>query len=429
MSSKSDSWFKAKKYLHFDTPVGLKKSKKIVSSPDKVAIHSFYPLIRYNIEPKKIKKDPVTKKVFFERKKPRPISYSSHMDSKIYAYYASLLLDLYEKKVLDFGLDENILAFRKSIGCNIKFSKKVFDDIKYKSPCVATALDFSGFFDTLDHKKLKNNWCSILNERKLPKDHYNIYKNIISGDFVDKEELYKALGIPKNNSKKGRKRLCEPVGFRNKVRKKGLIKSNSNDFGIPQGTAISALLSNIYMLDFDRKMKFMSELRGGKYYRYCDDMIFIIPKDNSFDVQSWVEYLIDKDTVKINPKKTEVRKFFNNNGRVFCDLPLQYLGFEFDGAHVSIRSSSIARYQDRMRRGFKLAIKTRNKHNRIRMKENKPEEKIYKKKLFSRYTHLGKRNFIRYGLRAADIMDSDTIRGQLKKEWRRFQDEMEKANY
>ena len=71
---------------------------------------------------------------------------------------------------------------------------------------------------------------------------------------------------------------------------------------------------------------------------------------------------------------------------------------------------------------MRLARKTMIKYNLIRVKKGQPEKNLYKKKLYSRYTHLGKRNFVTYGIRAAKKMDSKSIRKQLKPLWNRLND-------
>ena len=69
---------------------------------------------------------------------------------------------------------------------------------------------------------------------------------------------------------------------------------------------------------------------------------------------------------------------------------------------------------------------TMRKYNDIRAMKGADEKALYKKKLYSRYTHLGGRNFITYGLRAANKMESNTIKKQLKPLWRRFHEELDK---
>lgn len=66
------------------------------------------------------------------------------------------------------------------------------------------------------------------------------------------------------------------------------------------------------------------------------------------------------------------------------------------------------------------------KYNTIRHGNGQPERALFKRKLYSRYTHLGKRNFITYGIRAANKMESYSIRRQLKPLFKRFNDEINK---
>jgi Reverse transcriptase (RNA-dependent DNA polymerase). len=49
--------------------------------------------------------------------------------------------------------------------------------------------------------------------------------------------------------------------------------------GIPQGTSISAVLANVYMIDFDKKVCALLKNLGGMYRRYSDDFIIVIPKE------------------------------------------------------------------------------------------------------------------------------------------------------
>ena len=47
---------------------------------------------------------------------------------------------------------EKLLALGKN---NIEFANNAFEEIKRRKHCVAIALDISGFFDNLDHQRLK----------------------------------------------------------------------------------------------------------------------------------------------------------------------------------------------------------------------------------------------------------------------------------
>ncbi len=123
-------------------------------------------------------------------------------------------------------------------------------------------------------------------------------------------------------------------------------------------------------------------------------------------------------------KGAELRTFTVKKGSLTADRPLQYLGFLFDGVNVYLRSTSLARYSERMRKGVSLAKATMRKRNKLRMKRGEKTKSLFKNKLYRKYSHLGSRNFITYGLRAADVMESNTIKKQLKPLWGNLQKEM-----
>lgn len=425
MPFKHPAWYRSRGYLHFDLPIGYRKAKAIVTSPERVASHAFYPLINYTLTADKITKDPESHKLI-NKPKHRPIAYAAHIDSHIYAYYSKKLTKAYECDLNARGLGDSVLAFRSLGKSNIEFAKETFDHIRDFGVCGVVGLDISGFFDNLDHSIIKEKWAGILGVSSLPNDHFNVFKSITKWSSVNRDELYHHLGVSKNNPKNCRYRVCEPGQFRKTVRGGGLISKNMGMKGIPQGSPISALLSNIYMIDFDQEVHEMMTELGGHYYRYCDDMLLIVPLEWRDKVAGEVVKKIKALKIEINPNKTEIRTFKRENGQLLADKPLQYLGFLFDGQQVTIRSAALARYSERMKRGVRLAKLTKRKRNRLKAATGRKPRKLYKHKLYEKYSHLGERNFVRYGLRAAEIMDSDAIRRQLKPLWNRLKEEIEK---
>lgn len=181
-------WYRSRSYLHFDLPLNIKKASKLVADSNLIAQHAFYPLIHYSIESVKIEKNPVTKKITRLEPKLRPISYSAHLDSHIYSYYSKILYHHYDRKLKENGLNDSIIAFRSlNKMSNIEFALDAFNEVKKIGECSVIALDISKFFDTLDHELLKKEWCSLLQEEKLPKDHFNVYKSITKHARVEKQ--------------------------------------------------------------------------------------------------------------------------------------------------------------------------------------------------------------------------------------------------
>lgn len=420
-----ESWFKARHYLHFDQPISYESAKRIVENPTSVQRHSFYPLISYETISESLKKDKITKKVE-KIQKIREIRYAAHVDSHIYSYFSKKLTILYEEKLLEEGLCECVLAFRELGKSNIDFALQAFNVIKSQGECTAIALDISGFFDNLDHLFLKKMWANVLGLSHLPPDHFAVFQSITKYSFVEKEKLFKLLDISIHNPKNGRIRICEPLVFRNKVRSSGLVQQNNNKYGIPQGSSISALLSNIYMLEFDAVVNKEIDSIGGKYFRYCDDMIFIVPNKYKTTVLDFVSEKIKEVKLEINSKKTEIREFSVVSEVLVSDKPLQYLGFTYDGSSILIRSAALERYSDKMKRGIRLAKLTMNKRNQARLVRGVGNKELFRKQILTRYSHLGKRNFVRYGFNAAEIMQSDEIKKQLKPLWNRMIKEINK---
>ena len=361
-----DSWYRPRSYLHFDHPMSQHKAEKIVMNPIAVSRHSFYPLLEYTIVSEKIKKDPDTKRIV-KNKKSRVISYAAHVDSHIYSYYAFELSKLYEEQLHHKEIEHCVLAFRELGKSNIEFALDAFNEIKSMENCTAIALDISGFFDNIDHEILKKSWSGLIGGLSLPQDHYAVFKSLTKFSSINKIKLYDSLEISLHNPKNGRRRICEPVDFRNKVRPADLIKKNKKIFGIPQGSPISALLSNIYMLDFDVLVNKMTTDCNGKYFRYCDDMLFIVPSQYKDDVHNYVSEQIKNLKLEINENKTEVRDFYTKVGVQFSSKPLQYLGFTYDGKSILIRSAALARFSDKMKRGIRLAKSTMRKRNNARV--------------------------------------------------------------
>lgn len=425
MTAALPEWFRQRRYLHFDEPLSFPKAQALVSDPNAVARHSFWPLLRFTVQTSKIKYNKATDKLE-SRPKDRPISYAAHSDSQIFSYYCELLATRYEALIEARGLSDAVLAFRALGKSNIHFAKDAFDEIRSRGDCIAVALDVTKFFDTLDHAQLKARWKALLSLDKLPADHFAVFRALTRFATVERDAAFAALGISLNNPRADRRRLCEPKEFRSLIRGTGLVVRNLDPFGIPQGTAISALLSNIYMLDFDIAALKFAETHGGRYMRYCDDMLFIMPKGMSADIESFADTQIRLMKLEINPAKTDRCDFSLVGGQQTASKPLQYLGFLYDGQRTIIRSAAFAKFSNRMKRGVSLAKQTMRSRNKMRVLSGVDEQALYLKSVYARYSHLGKRNFLRYGYKAADTLNSPAIRRQLRPLWRRLKLAIEK---
>lgn len=422
-----ENWYKSRGYLHFDRPINQATAKDMVLNPKTVSEHAFYPFIRYITETQKVFFDKSLGSVAKKVPKKRPISYAAHVDSHIYSYYCELLNQAYENHLKKVQWQSSILAFRTLNKSNIDFARDAFLAIAARESCCVIAIDIKGFFDNLDHAKLKIAWQKLLGTNTLPNDHYAVYRSLTKYSYVYRDQVYEALGLSKNNPRHGRKRICEPHEFRAQVRGGGLITTHKDKKGIPQGSPISAMLSNMYMMGFDEQIYAYVQTCGGSYYRYCDDVLLIVPLEKEAEAKTLVNLRVSEIDLEIQEAKTETCIFKRSAKGLRSDRPLQYLGFIFDGASIYLRSSSLARYQDRVKRGIWLAGKCMDKVNAKRISKGQLPRSMFLKKLYKQYSYVGRRNFISYGYRAARIMDSPSIKKQLKPHWNRLRERISDA--
>ncbi|SDI50145.1 antiviral reverse transcriptase Drt2 [Desulfosporosinus hippei] len=397
-------------YAHFDNRISLGDVWSYINNPKNIEKHSFYPFIHYIQTFNKYTKNKglVTKE--------RELCYSAHIDRCIFQLYGYKLNQLYNLRVEQDGIGKSAIAYRDNLGKNnIHFAKQAIDYIREKESCFIIIGDFTKFFDNLDHKYLKKMLVDLLEIVELPSDYYAVYKNITKFSTWDLKSILDINGLPESND--GIKKLNKLERALSldqfKKYKKLNVKKNDQKHGIPQGSPISAVLSNIYMLEFDKILNDFICHRDGLYMRYCDDFLIVLPKSSKdvFKEHFSIINNIIKSTPKLNlqPDKSQVFRFKDNsiincnnlvlegieNGKNF----LNYLGFTFDGSLVAIRDKTISKYYYRMYRKLKTVEKN---HGR-----SKYGHKISCNNIYEKYSikgaNVGKGNFISY-VRRAEII-------------------------
>lgn len=505
-------WFKIKGYYHISPQTSgawkdLKKIEGKLKSKSFVAKYAFYPLLHTIIDERKFKKIPNNNskrahsfvdengKVKKSIKK-RPLHYANHFDALIMAYYAEKLQKKYDEQLKANGeLDKSVTAYRKipvenipyKNKGNIHFAKEVFDEIKNRTDMtgqtIVMAFDIKSFFSTLNHSFLYSKWAEIINQQELPADHLNVFNAATKFSFIYKNDL---KGLGRGSQKKyDEKRLAEirnkngfrayfesPKDFRTSI-KEGKLHIFQNEFknssgekvGIPQGLPISAVLANLYLLDFDKTIiQKLVENEKCYYRRYSDDIIIICTPEQMNFVNEVVTSEMQRQEVVISTEKTEVFRFQNTNegisvykrtgGEWIINHPLNYLGFEFYGNKTLIKSTNISRFYRRMiyavKNKSKLALKIAEKEG------DKPI--LFKRQLYRIYRnvdldhHSAKKNFLHfkkqdtgrfqmisdkskkkpsgnyftYAERAAEIMDEPGINKQVRNEKKIFNQALDK---
>ncbi|MFO1078001.1 MAG: antiviral reverse transcriptase Drt2 [Planctomycetota bacterium] len=408
-------WFRPRPYSHFDSRISRRTATTLVTDPARVEGHAFLPFLSYEKRKRRYKADE-HKTVW----KPRPIAYAAHADSQIYSYYSSVLSQAYESLVRGTRLDACVLAYRSLGKSNVDHAAEVFEQIPGRTPCTAMAFDVESFFDSLRHDLLRSAWRQTLGKQQLPEDHYRVFRSITRYATVDRTKAYEALGIGKHPRGIKRRRLCSIQEFRELVREAGLIHVREEKHGIPQGSPMSAVLSNIYMHSFDLAMAEAVGRCDGIYRRYSDDILVVCPSASATPLRELVEHQLETLGLRLNSAKTEVTEFPGS----CCAQPvggLQYLGLTFDGTKTLLRSQSIGRFYQRLRRAVRKAERESIKRGSAVL--------LFKGQLYRRFSHHpGSRSFVRrYALPASTMPGMASIRKQVARHLRVLADEIASA--
>ena len=389
-----------KPYAHFDLRVSLSMPsiRKYVMDRAKIVTHSFYPFIHFEKKNSRYgKKGP---------KKPRELYYCSHLDRCVYQRYAFLLNYQYNIWAYENSIDDVAIAYRDNLGKNnIDFAKDAFDAIRNFPQCFILVGDFTNFFDNLEHQYLKKMMCEVLGVERLPQDYFSVFKNITRFSSWGWKDIVKAAG--ENIEERGvRKKINskDTVLTKEQFQKsKKDIKKNVSGVGVPQGSPISAVLSNIYMIEFDKYIKRYVASKSGIYMRYSDDFIIVLPYERDAEIADFTSYIFSyvesmKGLIDLQKEKTSCYTY-KNEVVYEGDQPssINYLGFLFDGKNIRIRPRAITKYYYRMRRkahtiGRSNWTSTKGKH--ISAKE------LYS--IFSRNDE--KQTFIDYARKAKGVL-------------------------
>ncbi len=399
-----------KRYAHFDRRVKLTDVWDEVNSPAFVKTHGFFPFIHYTKKNKKFNKKEGIKI------KERDICYAAHIDRCIYQLYAYKLNNKYNERVIQDNTTNCAVAYRTDLGkSNIHFAKEAFDFILSQKSCYIIVGDFTNFFESIDHLFLKKQLMSLLNVKCLPEDYYAVYKNITKyskWELTDLLSLNSLSDTPLGIIELNKKDRVVPLDIFKKNKKKSII-SNPNHYGIPQGSPISAVLSNIYMLTFDKCVQNLVSASRGKYLRYSDDFIIIVRADEEKILTLYNEFImiIEKiPNLELQKDKTKVFKYVSNSivnvNSTFLDNvgessnSIDYLGFTFNGKDVCIRDKTLTKFHYRLERKA-------NDYKRQVKRGNYRQATSAKKSLYRKHSlkgkNIGRGNFLSYVDRASNV--------------------------
>lgn len=184
-------------------------------------------------------------------------------------------------------------------------------------------------------RKLPNNYIKEIKEfhRKSKKTNLLYYKADIKSFFdnIDHDILMaiikkrirskKILGM----IKKSLKNPTVPSNYKRSEKSKFL-----NTKGVPQGIAVSNILANIYLNEFDK----MVSTLGLMYLRYVDDII-VFHNTRKYDIEQALVRELNKYGLALNDSKTEANMIKNG---------FDYLGYNISLPKVSIKAQNIEKF-------------------------------------------------------------------------------------
>ena len=197
----------------------------------------------------------------------------------------------------------------------------------------------------LQSKLAKDDWSRSANERVRSVQNFRIKAgkrkvHYIKTDFkafydsIDRSVLLEILRNKEIDS-----RACELI---ERAINTPTITSEQRDappmpeFGIPQGLAISNILSDIYLEEFDEFASRLCEV----YIRYVDDILFLQPKcDNLLELLT--QFITERNmNLVFHPEKIKYGVLGEDN--------LDFLGYEFTEKGTTVRHANVTSFFNRI---------------------------------------------------------------------------------
>lgn len=196
--------------------------------------------------------------------------------------------------IVDNTFSENSFGFRPNRSAH-QAVKQVQQIIKQKRR-IAVDVDLSTFFDRVNHDVLMRNVSRHIKDKRLLK---------LIGRYLRAGVHDKGITLPSPQ-------------------------------GVPQGSPLSPLLSNILLDDLDKEL----EQRGHPFARYADDFIVLVKSGRAGNrvLDSITRFLEKRLKLKVNTDKSQVVKSSQS----------QFLGFTFKWGKIQWHNKSLDRFRQKV---------------------------------------------------------------------------------
>ena len=160
--------------------------------------------------------------------------------------------------------------------------KLIEDKTKGKQELWVLKMDIKDYFDRIPHEKL----LRVLGKRIKEQDVLDLIRSVICAKVLDP----------------------------------GTGELSENEIGIYQGSSCAPILSNIYLMDFDREM----ERRCGFYIRYSDDILILeSAEEKARGLYDYARLYMEQKGLELKENKTELHRFGERKASLTSDTGLQ----------------------------------------------------------------------------------------------------------
>ena len=256
-------------------------------------------------------------------------------------------------------------------------------------------------------------------------------------DFEDARNVLERSSARETASKVAVGAICKQVlknfniDFTSHVIQIGSIKDNNiykfdyikENVDKSQVRCVNKEIESQIIKEIDKRINDFVKKHDGFYRRYSDDFIIILPTRNkTFDHMNHIIKLFndyhDEGLLKLQPNKTQIFKLdgqgnLDNIGHLFeprlneLKHNINFLGFSFNGKHVTLRGKTISKYNYRKRhKAIGIA------YHYTKEKGFQGSDKLYM--LYSERGEHGKGNFLTYVHRVKKEFPDDPVDAPIK---------------
>jgi hypothetical protein len=153
--------------------------------------------------------------------------------------------------------------------------------------------------------------------------------------------------------------------------------SSGSDKGIPRGVGISAYLSELYLKEFDSKLRNLNNLVY--YARYVDDIVLIVAPESEVSEEYYIELIksfLNEENLEINSDEGKTAVFVTS--KVSGTFEFDYLGYKFKKRGSKLALSISDKKKEKYVSKINYCV---DKYNKLSLKTPKKAEKELKIRL------------------------------------------------